>query len=149
MSAAKFLHTLMMQQSETVEPDPWAAVAASISESNEDADNLSQNPDFGKMNGHGQPKHDLRPMRQAAMAGDHFAARALLRLYGFDEIAAEIKRNLPFSNRVRRQVLALTAGIDTEWEADLLRVDLPPRRRTRPIVFEDEENDDATPRSRG
>ena len=80
VSAAKFLHTLMMQQSETVEPDPWAAVVASISESNEDADNLSQNPDFGKMNGHGQPKHDLRPMRQAAMAGDHSAARALLKL---------------------------------------------------------------------
>ena len=26
VSAAKFLHTLMMQQSETVEPDPWATV---------------------------------------------------------------------------------------------------------------------------
>jgi hypothetical protein len=39
-------------------------------------------------------------MRQAAMAGDHSAARALLRLYGYDQIAAEIKRNLPFSPRV-------------------------------------------------
>jgi hypothetical protein len=55
VSAAKFLHTLMMKQSETVAADdPWAAVAASISESHDDADNLSQNPDFGKMNWHGQ-----------------------------------------------------------------------------------------------
>ena len=57
-----------------------------------------------------KPKRDLRSMRQAAMAGDHSAAGALLRLYGFDEIAAEIKRNLPFSPRVRRAVDALTAG---------------------------------------
>jgi hypothetical protein len=56
-----------------------------------------------------KPKHDLRAMRQAARAGDHSAARALLKLYGFDEIAAEIKRGLPFSPRVHRQIRALTA----------------------------------------
>ena len=45
------------------------------------------------------------------MRGDHSAARALLRLYRFNELAAEIKHDhLPFSPRVRRMVLALTAG---------------------------------------
>jgi hypothetical protein len=53
---------------------------------------------------------NLRSMRQAAMAGNHSAARALLKLYGYDEIAAEIKRDRPFSNRVRRAVNVLTAG---------------------------------------
>jgi hypothetical protein len=49
-------------------------------------------------------------MRQAAMAGDHSAARALLKLYGYDQIAAEIKRSLPFSPRVLKMIGALTAG---------------------------------------
>ena len=109
-------------------------------------------------------KHDLRPMRQSARAGDHSAARALLKLYGFDEIAAEIKRGLPFSP-LRRPVAALTAGTGEgdqpgEWEwvnekgqiENDLQYDPPasPRRaRSSPTVLEDEENDDAASRSRG
>jgi len=50
-------------------------------------------------------------MRQAARAGDHSAARALLQLYGFSQLAAEIKRDKPFSPRVLKMVKALTAGI--------------------------------------
>jgi hypothetical protein len=53
VAAMKALHVMMErgQQSETAgADDPWAVVAASISESNDDADNLAQNPDFGKMN---------------------------------------------------------------------------------------------------
>ena len=100
-------------------------------------------------------KHDLRPMRQSARAGDHSAARALLKLYGFDEIAAEIKRGLPFSPRVRRQVAALTAGTGEgdqpgEWEwvnekgqiENDLQYDPPasPRRaRSSPKHLEEEE----------
>ena len=30
-----------------------------------------------------KPKRDLRPMHRAAYAGDHDAARAVLKLYGF------------------------------------------------------------------
>ena len=48
------------------------------------------------------------------MAGD--AARALLRLYGFGEIAAEIKAGKPYSNRVDNAINALTAGTDSHWE---------------------------------
>lgn len=110
----------------------------------------------------GKLKRDLRPMRQAARAGDHSAARALLKLYGFDELAAEIKRNFPFSTRVWRQIRAMTAGVGKgdqldEWEyrnergeiVSLLLPDPPsPRRRARNITFEDEDNDDAAPRSR-
>jgi hypothetical protein len=55
-------------------------------------------------------KHDLRNLRQAAMAGNHSAAKALLKLHGRDQLAAEIKRGFPFSPRVRRMVDALTAG---------------------------------------
>jgi hypothetical protein len=55
-------------------------------------------------------ERDLRVMRQAAMAGDRSAARALLRLYGFDEIAREMKPSKPYSNRVRNAVNCLTAG---------------------------------------
>jgi hypothetical protein len=112
----------------------------------------------------GKIKHNLRPMRQAARAGDHSAARALLKLYGFAEIAAEIKRGLPFSPRVHRQIRALTAGVGEgdkldEWERvnergeieSLLLPDPPPSRRARArnITFEDEANDDAASRSRG
>jgi hypothetical protein len=100
----------------------------------------------------GKVKHSLRPMRQAARAGDHSAARALLKLYGFDELAAEIKRNLPFSNRVRRQLLALTAGTGegdqlTDWEyrdesgeiESLLLHDPPSPRSKAPrvVLFDD------------
>ena len=84
-----------------------------------------------------KPKPDLRSMCLAARDGDHSAAKAVLRLYGFDALATEIKRGNPFAPKVARQIAALTSHIGTEWEADLLRVGLPPRRRTRPVVFED------------
>ena len=43
---------------------------------------------------------------------------------------AQTRNNFPFSNRVRRQVDALTCAYGTEWEADLVRIDLPsPRPR--------------------
>jgi hypothetical protein len=89
---------------------------------------------------------DLRKLRQAAMAGDHSAARALLKLYRYDEIAREIKPGHPFSNRVRRMVGVLTAGTGAgdepgPWEArnertgeiesDILE-DPPSRRGPRP-----------------
>ncbi len=66
-------------------------------------------------------KRDLRSLRQAAMTGDHNAARALLRLYRYDTIANEIKSGKPFSNRVRRAVDMLTAGAGAgdqpgDWE---------------------------------
>ena len=48
------------------------------------------------------------------------------------------KRDLRFSNRVRRQIDALTCAYGTEWEADMVRIDLSsPRMRPRNIVFED------------
>jgi hypothetical protein len=59
----------------------------------------------------GKSKQDLRTLRQAARAGDPSAARALLRLYQRDELAREIKRNLPFSPRVRKAINALAAGV--------------------------------------
>jgi hypothetical protein len=90
-------------------------------------------------------------MRQAAMAGDRSAARALLRLYGFDEIAREMKPGKPYSNRVRNAVNCLTAGTGVgdapgPWEvveADgtiTNEIQFPPdvpRGRVRPEVFDD------------
>ena len=80
-----------------------------------------------------KPKRDLRPMHRAAKAGDHDAARAVLKLYGFSEIAAEIKPGRPFSTRVRNAVNAISGSVDTEWEEDLLR-DPPPWRSKVPRV---------------
>ena len=79
------------------------------------------------------PKRDLRPMMRAARDGDHSAAKALLKLYGFGQIAAEIKPGKPYSNRVRKAVDAITAAIDTEWE-DLITVEPPLRRSKAPRV---------------
>ena len=84
-----------------------------------------------------KPKQDLRAMQIAARDGDHSAARALLKLYQFDEIAKEIKPGKPYSSRVRKAVDALTCAIGTEWE-DLLVY--PPPRRSKPPrldVFDD------------
>ena len=58
----------------------------------------------------GSSNRELRKMRQAAMAGDHSAARALLTLYGFYALAAQVKHGFPFSPRVAKMVGALTAG---------------------------------------
>jgi hypothetical protein len=107
---------------------------------------------------------DLRPLRQSARQGNHSAAKSLLRIYGFDGLAAEIKSNLPFSPPVRRLIAALTAGTGEgdqldEWERinkwgqveSLLIPDPPSPRRAyaRPTVFEDDEDEDAASRRRG
>ena len=103
-------------------------------------------------------KYDLRSMRQlrqAAMAGDHSAAKALLRLYGFGELAAQIKTKPPFvPPRCRRMISALTAGTGEgdepagPWEyrnergeiENLLLTPPPPRKTPAPrVVFEDED----------
>jgi hypothetical protein len=75
----------------------------------------------------------------------------LLKLYGYDEIAREIKPGHPFSNRVRRMVGALTAGTGQgdevgPWEAlnpqtgeiesDILH-DPPRRARHRAPILEE------------
>ena len=80
-----------------------------------------------------KPKRDLRPMHRAAYAGDHDAARAILKLYGFGELAVEIKPGRPFSTRVRNAIGAISGSVDTEWERDLLH-DPPPRRSKAPRV---------------
>ena len=61
-----------------------------------------------------KPKPDLRSMCLAARDGDHSAAKAVLRLYGFDALATEIKRGNPFAPRVARQIGALTSHIGTD-----------------------------------
>ena len=54
-----------------------------------------------------RPKRDLRAMRIAARDGDHNAAKALLRLFNFDEFAREITPGKPYSKRVRKAIDAL------------------------------------------
>ena len=76
-----------------------------------------------------KPKRDLRAMQIAARDGDHNAAKALLRLYNFDEFAREITPGKPYPTRVRKAIDALTGAIGTEWE-ELLVPD-PPRRRNK------------------
>jgi hypothetical protein len=58
----------------------------------------------------------IRDLRLAAMAGNHGAAKALLRRHGKGELAAEIHPGKPFPPRVRKMVAALTAGTGTHWE---------------------------------
>ena len=63
---------------------------------------------------------ELRACMIAALAGDHDAAKQVLKLYGYTQIAREIKKGKPFSNRVRRAVDCLCAGAGSEtWEVVL------------------------------
>ena len=80
-----------------------------------------------------KPKRDLRAMRIAARDGDHNAAKALLRLFNFDEFAREITLGKPYSKRVRKAIDALTCAVGTEWE-ELLLSEPPPRRSKAPNV---------------
>jgi hypothetical protein len=95
---------------------------------------------------------ELRALKQAAMAGDYAAARALLRLEGHKDVAREIKAGKPWSPRVARWVAVCTAGVGTgpepgEWESfdpetgeivNDLDVDMMPRVvRPRPMLDED------------
>jgi hypothetical protein len=92
---------------------------------------------------------ELRKMRQAAMAGDHSAARALLKLYGFLQLAAEVKPGFPFSPRVAKMVAALRAGTGEgdepgPWEHRNERgeiesiINRDPPRPVRPRVFDED-----------
>ena len=66
------------------------------------------------------PSPELRECCIAASKGDHDAAKQVLKLYGYTQIAREIKKGKPFSNRVRRAVDCLTAGCGSEtWEVVL------------------------------
>lgn len=96
-----------------------------------------------------KPKRNLRSMRQAAMRGDHGAARALLKLYGHDKLAAQVKRGVPFSPRVAKMVGALTAGtgegdkpgpwefVNEHGEIESLINRGPPRPHARRFLNED------------
>ena len=92
------------------------------------------------------PSLELRQCMIAAMAGDHEAAKQVLRIYGYSEIAREIRPGKPFSNRVRRCVGSLTAGINSEWEItrpdgsieNLIMQPPPPRgAKVRANTFDD------------
>ena len=62
------------------------------------------------------PSPELRECCILAMAGDHDAAKTILELYRYPQLAREIRPGKPFSHRVQRAVDGLTAGIGTEWE---------------------------------
>jgi hypothetical protein len=97
----------------------------------------------------GSSNRELRKLRQAAMAGDQPAARALLRLYGFYALAAQVKLGSPFSPRVAKMVGALTAGTGEgdqpgPWEYVNERgeiesiINRDPPRPARPRVFDED-----------
>jgi hypothetical protein len=69
------------------------------------------------------------------MAGDHAAARKVLKIWGYPQLAREVRDGKPFSNRVRRAVDCLTAGTGSHWEVieggvieNLIMSPPPPRR---------------------
>jgi hypothetical protein len=86
------------------------------------------------------PSPELRECCIAARAGDHDAARQILRLYAYPQIAREVKKGKPFSNRVRRAVNCITAGCGSEtWEVidddgsiENLLMQAPPAPRSLP-----------------
>jgi hypothetical protein len=63
-------------------------------------------------------KASLHDLRRAARDGDRRAIAALLTANGYHDLVAElVKRgDQPLTPRLRRRVLALTAGTDSEWE---------------------------------
>ena len=81
---------------------------------------------------------ELRDLRIAARDGNREAGRALLRLYGHDELAAEIKNRRPMSKRVRIAIEALTCAVGTEWEGLLLHNPPPDRKPLSRLVFDDD-----------
>jgi hypothetical protein len=101
----------------------------------------------------GRSNQNLRSLRQAAQALDIGAAKVLLRLYGFSELAAQIKTKPRFiPPRCRRMIDALCAGtgegaapkppwefVNDRGEIENLILTPPPPRRTRARVFEDED----------
>ena len=92
------------------------------------------------------PSKEFRECCLAAIAGDHEAARQVLRTYGYPGLARQIVRGKPFSNRIERAIGVLTAGIGSDWETrnanGTYEVDLmqaPPRRgeKVRANNFDD------------
>ena len=64
-----------------------------------------------------KPPPEVYECLKQARAGDDNAARALLRLYRLNKIGREIKPGKPWSNRVKKCVDFLTAGVGCEgWE---------------------------------
>jgi hypothetical protein len=66
-----------------------------------------------------KPSKELRECCIAALAGDHEAAKSILKLYRYTKLAREVQTGKPFSNRVRRAIDCLCAGTATEWEVTL------------------------------
>jgi hypothetical protein len=63
----------------------------------------------------------IRDLRIAARDGDRAAIRALLRRYGWPQLADDVRRGKPIPAPVARTIRALTAGVGTqdkldEWE---------------------------------
>jgi hypothetical protein len=98
------------------------------------------------------PRRTMRDLRIAARDGDRAAIRALLRRYGWPELAGAVHRGKPVPPRVLRAVRALTAGTGThdridEWEFVNARGEIeslllpdPPSSRTAYVprpTFED------------
>jgi hypothetical protein len=92
----------------------------------------------------------LRDLRIAARDGDHAAMRALLRRYGWPQLADEVRRNKPVTAPIAKAIRALTAGTGThdkldKWEfinergeiESLLLDPPPPMTRVARPVFED------------
>lgn len=82
---------------------------------------------------------ELRALRIAARDGDCAAGKALLRLFGYDDLAKELKPGKVVSKRVRVAIGALAAGVGTKWE-DLLILPDPPadRKPLSRLVFDDD-----------
>jgi hypothetical protein len=90
----------------------------------------------------------MRDLRIAARDGDHAAIRALLRRYGWPQLADEVRRGKPITVPIAKTIRALTAGVGThdkldEWEfinargeIESLLLDPPPpsARVSRPIL---------------
>jgi hypothetical protein len=64
------------------------------------------------------PSPELRECCILAMNGDHDAARSILNLWGYPQIAREVRDGKPFSNRVRRAIDCLTAGVGSGFDLD-------------------------------
>jgi hypothetical protein len=92
------------------------------------------------------PSKEFRDCCLAAIAGEHEAARQVLRTYGYAGLARQIVRGKPLSNRIQRAVAVLTVGIGSEWEVrnadgtfDNDLMDPPPKRgeKARANTFDD------------
>jgi hypothetical protein len=60
----------------------------------------------------------LRDLRISARAGNYAAIRALLRKYGWPQLADEVRRGKPIPAPISKMVRALTAGVGTHDKLD-------------------------------